>query len=262
MSTGLLFPRGATAVVPLSFGQSLVGATLQAWFQRGPFEASADAWRTYALGTGLAIVSAVAGTAQLTIPAADSSAFNFDPDCPPYWSVVATLANGNILALDALQGPILFSQIFPDLKPYPPCTTILDLGAGGSAPAPIVPALPSVLPLPGLTHLTGGDMAALDGLSADDLAGWSDGQQVILSFANGVQVTYRLSTPGAPPSTASPFTIVPVNDATRAWALLSVSEQGQPCVYNAETTKFYRLWSAGPDGGAAPSIDANGFTIV
>ena len=187
MSTGLLFPRGGTAVVPLAFGQSIVGATLTAYLQRGPRELLSDALVSYTTAYGLSVVNAAAGTATLVITPADCALVNFCADAPPYWCAFATLANGIVLALDALQGPIIFSQIYNDLHTYPPCTTIVDLGSGGT----ITP--PNYVPdfwVPGFTSVA--TLTAISTLGLPQpllLSGTINGALVTVSLVTGTQAT-------------------------------------------------------------------------
>lgn len=116
-----------------------------------------------------------------------------------------------------------------------------------------------------LTGLTGGTSVKLDGLVVATLALLQNGARLQLGMTGGIGVQYRLSDLGADSevgAAAGGFIIICDNDTDRCWRLESVTKEGQPCAWNADSSKWHRVWGVGADGSAGPSLDASGFSLI
>lgn len=117
-----------------------------------------------------------------------------------------------------------------------------------------------------LTGLTGGASTDLDGIRSATLGNLSNGARLIVTIEHSdgehIRAEYQLGAIGEDAESA-PWIIVCDNDTDRCWRLDrgSVFKGGQPCVYNATSAKFHRVWAVGADGSAVPSVDGTGFTI-
>lgn len=117
-----------------------------------------------------------------------------------------------------------------------------------------------------LTGLTGGTAVKLDGIAESTLDGLSNGARVVVSLTHGdgeiIRAEYQLSSKGADVE-AAPWIIVCDNDSTLCWRLDrgSVTKGGQPCVWNADSEKFHRVFGSGADGAALPAMDETGFEL-
>lgn len=262
MATKLRFPQSSSASFLLKFlrpdgaVESLDGAEFSAYLKRSVFDADADA--LVDLSLRVAPLDALAGLAVLSFFPADTE--DLDPFLSCEWQVRATLADGRVYAHPYHQGPLV-------LAPIPGSSSV------GEPPNDYVEAFtPEAMSnyirnLYSLTGLTGGGSTKLDGLSASTLASMPNGTQVELVFTGSIAARYRLrdreDAEAEVGAAAGGFVILCDNDSSRCWELLSVTKEGVPCTWNADTDLWHQLLAQGTGTGVAPALaqEADAFSL-
>lgn len=259
------FVRGSTVYVPLAWTRDgaaidLTGATLFA--QILALATSPDSAALCAsddAGPVLVFVNRddLAGLATLKfLPGATSDIRQLPA---PVWQARATLASGEVVALNAHLGPISLT---------PPQGSTIDntwscdatIDCGGDAQSLVVASANYVLNRADITRLTGSLGTDLAGLSADTLASYATGAVVRLFFAGSIVTDWRLRLRATAPSTESAqHRVFCVNDATRLWERIAISKEGASCAWDADLGKFKQILVAG--GAITLADDADAFLL-
>jgi hypothetical protein len=258
VATKLRFPQGSSSSYLLKFlrpdgaVESLDGASFAAYLKRSVFDADADAL------VDISRHDFQAGLAVLSFFPADTA--DLDPFLSCEWQVRATLGDGRVYVSAYHQGQLVFAPLPGDSQMSEPPNDYIEK----FTPEAMSNYIRNLYELSGLT---GGGSTKLDGLSAATLAAMPNGTQVELHFTGSIGVRYRLRDledgeveVGA---AAGGFLIVANNDTTRAWELCAVTKEGQPCVWNTDTTLWHQQLAQGTGTGVAPALaqEADGFSL-
>lgn len=262
----LYLPHGASATWLLAIAKpedgSAVDLTLataiEFLIKRTATTAAADAALTLDLAAGVTVIDAVAGLARSVLTAAQSAALeNFGRY---FYETRITFTDESVLIPDNLRGVLLLNLDSAEEQELDGAD-IKRLDAATGTLTPLTPDMSNyTINRHDLTGLTGGTSVKLDGLAAATLDALSDNTRLQLGFTGGIVAQYRLGAIAAGVESA-PHLIVCDNDTERCWRLEFVMKEGQPAAWNADTSKFYRIWVTGADGAASTAPDDTGFSI-
>jgi len=262
VATQLRFPRGSSRSYLLTFlrpdgdPEDLTGATFAAYIKASVFDADADA--LVDISARLTVLDAAAGEAVLALEPDDTA--DLDAWSAKEWEARATLSDGRVVVREAHRGALVFSPLTggPDAV-LPPGDEIAEYSAGDAG---------SGASVSDITGLTGGASTDLDGLSAARLAGLPVGTVIELFFTGSVAVRYRrrLRSPADETevgAAAGGFKIICDNATTTLWELVSVTKQGVPCLWNADTVKWHQVVGSATGTGvsAATAQEADAFSL-
>lgn len=116
MATRIKFPKGSTFSFLRQFMRAgdpvdLTGATLAAWLKYSPDDAVADVIATLTV----AVTNSALGIVRITIAAEDTAALARSIEY--YWRCEAEIASGDLVAPEALHGPVALTPTIELVRP-------------------------------------------------------------------------------------------------------------------------------------------------